>query len=175
MQPDQRLTAHFHLSELTRSETAARAGLRNEADSVQLKNLKRLAHQGEDVRDFLENLPIIVGSGLRTWVVNALVKNIITVGQLPLLAAQPELVRLCQADRSAHVEGRAMDFTAPRFGTPRAIVARLRATSLPFDQLIFEGTWVHLGIAREGEEPRREVLTALFEQGRKPRYVKGLM
>lgn len=175
MQPDQRLTTHFYLSELTRSETAARAGLRNEADSSQLKNLQRLAHQGEDVRGFLDNAPILVSSGLRTLIVNALVKHIITVGQLPLLAAQPELVRLCQADRSAHVEGRAMDFIAPRFGRPREIVARLRDTSLPFDQLIFEGTWVHYGIAREGEEPRREVLTAVFEQGRKPRYVKGLV
>lgn len=175
MQHDQRLTTHFHLSELTQSATAARAGLRNEADSVALKNLKRLAHQGEDVRGFLDNVPILVSSGLRTWIVNAIVKNIIDVDQLQELSVRDDLVRKCRADTSAHVDGRAMDFTAPRFGTPREIVARLQETSLPFDQLIFEGTWVHYGIARDGEEPRRQVLTAVFEQGRKPRYVKGLV
>lgn len=175
MQHDQRLTTHFHLSELTQSATAARAGLRNEADSVALKNLKRLAHQGEDVRGHLDNVPILVSSGLRTWIVNALVKNLIKVEELADLSTRPDLVRRCKADTSAHVDGRAMDFTAPRFGTPREIVARLQETSLPFDQLIFEGTWVHYGIAREGEDPRRQVLTAVFEQGRKPRYVKGLV
>ena len=175
MQADQRLSEHFHLSELTRSETAARAGLRNEADSVQLANLRRLAYQGEDVRAALDNAPMLVSSGLRTWIVNGLVKHIITPAQLPELATRPDLVSRCRADGSAHMDGRAMDFSAPRFGSPREIVARLRESVLPFDQLIFEGTWVHYGIARDGAEPRREVLTAVFEQGRGPRYLKGLI
>jgi zinc D-Ala-D-Ala carboxypeptidase len=45
---------------------------------------------------------------------------------------------------------------------------------IAFDQLIREGTWVHLGLADAGKQPRREVLTAVLRPGQSVRYVKGL-
>jgi hypothetical protein len=54
-------------------------------------------------------------------------------------------------------------------------VRRLVESPLQFDQLIFEGTWVHYAIARTNEKPRRQVLTAVFEQGKKTRYLQGLV
>jgi hypothetical protein len=172
---DVQLSPHFWLSEFERSETATRLGLRNEADGRQLANLKRLAGVSEDARVVLGNVPMLPSSGLRTWIVNALVKHIITPDQVPLLDKRPDLVAKCKADTSAHPDGRALDFTAPDFGSPRDIVRRLMDSPLQFDQLIFEGTWVHLGIAREGDTPRRQVLTAVFKAGGKVDYLPGLL
>lgn len=42
---------------------------------------------------------------------------------------------------------------------------RIANSDIPYDQLILEyGRWVHMAIAREGAEPRRELLM-IFEQG----------
>ena len=58
------------------------------------------------------------------------------------------------SDSSAHVEGYAMDFTAPLFGTPTEIVKKLfeefKRRGIKWDQMILEypdsktGGWVHL-------------------------------
>lgn len=172
---DLRLSTHFWLSEMEHSETAVRNGLRNEADSVQIQELKRLASHGEDIRTTLGNVPILLSSGLRTLIVNGLVTKIIKPEQVPLLSRRPDLMKALRDNTSAHKFGRAMDFTAPNFGSPRQIVARLMESPLQFDQLIFEGTWVHYGIAAQGATPRRQVLTAVFEPGKKTRYLPGLV
>lgn len=173
--PDAQLSANFWLSEFEQSETATRLGLRNEADLVALKNLKRLAMHGEDVRVALGNNPVVVSSGLRTLIVNGLVKHLITAQDVPILGKRPDLMDRLRKDPSAHRTGCAMDFTVPKYGSPRSICRRLAESSLQFDQLIFEGTWVHYGIAEEGKKPRREVLTAIFEPGKKPRYLPGVL
>jgi zinc D-Ala-D-Ala carboxypeptidase len=168
---DVQLSPHFWLSEFLRSETASRAGLRNEPDFLQLAQLRRLAHQAEDVRTALRDAPVLISSGLRTLIVNGLVCGVITVRNLEHLDSRPDLLTRLRDHPSAHKAGRAFDFTAPAFGSPRDIVARLRDTSLPFDQVICEGTWVHYGIAPEHQPPRRQVLTAVFQRGSATRYV----
>jgi hypothetical protein len=60
------------------------------------------------------------------------------------------------------MDGRAVDFTCPAFGTPLEVCWRLHDAGLPFDKLIYEGRWVHLQIAQDGKTPRGEVLTAQF-------------
>lgn len=173
--PDVQLAAHFWLSEFEHSEAATRLGLRNEADNAQLKNLKRLALHGEDVRAIVGHNPIVLTSGLRSLIVNGLVKHLIEPSQLAGLDKRPDLMERLRKDPSAHRFGRAMDFTVPGYGSPRTICERIAASSLQFDQLIFEGTWVHYGIAEEGQTPRREVLTAVFKQGQKTRYLPGIL
>jgi hypothetical protein len=79
-----------------------------------------------------------------------------------------------RASTSAHQEGRAMDFRAPSFGSPREIALRIAESPLQFDQLILEGSWVHYGIAKQGHQPRRQVLTAVFRPGRPTTYVPGV-
>jgi zinc D-Ala-D-Ala carboxypeptidase len=155
MQLDQQLSPHFCLSEFTFSQAAVRLGLRNEPLSNHIANLGRLALVLEEARHALGDVPLLISSGFRSAAVNKAVGG----------AVSPP---------SAHLDGRAADFTAPAFGTPRQICQRLVDYGLTFDQLIFEGTWVHLGIAPFNDEPRGQVLSAWFHPGEPTTYSKGL-
>lgn len=62
---------------------------------------------------------------------------------------------------SQHMKGEAVDFIAPKFGTPAAIVEFLKGSELPFDQLIMEGSWVHISFCTNpntNRAPRKQVL-----------------
>jgi zinc D-Ala-D-Ala carboxypeptidase len=154
MQTDQRLSDHFALSEFTISQAAARAGLRNEPLSSHIENLRRLAQVLEQVRTLLGNRPILISSGYRSPAVNGLVGGSLS---------------------SAHTQGLAADFTCPGFGTPLNVCQAIADSGIPFEQLIYEGTWVHVAVATAGATPRRELLTAVFVPGAATRYQKGLM
>jgi hypothetical protein len=77
-------------------------------------------------------------------------------------------------DTSSHVLGLAADFHCERFGTPRSITRYLmeRSGEVRFDQLIFEGQWVHVGFVPGA--PRSEVLTAHFMVGGGVSYSRGV-
>lgn len=154
MPQDNQLTPHFALSEFTVSGWAERNGVRNVPNAAQTENLRRLANLLEVVRSYLVGAPITISSGFRNAQVNAAVGG---------------------ASHSAHLDGRAADFIAPRFGTPRDICQQIVTADITFDQLIFEGSWVHLSIAVAVERPRRQVLTAIFERGQPARYIKGIV
>ncbi|MGL5182464.1 D-Ala-D-Ala carboxypeptidase family metallohydrolase [Herbaspirillum huttiense] len=136
-----KLTDHFSLAEMTISETAARKGIDNTPSPAIIKNLTRTAQLLERVRVLLGSKPILVSSGYRSPALNAAVGG---------------------SKTSAHMQGLAADFICPGFGTPLAICQRLDSLGVEFDQLIQEGTWVHIGLAAEGIKPRRQVLTARF-------------
>ncbi len=132
------ITTHFTLSELTMSQTAVRLGLDNMPGVEALANLKFLAATLELVR-YEFSAPVIVSSGYRSPAVNAAVGG---------------------SKTSAHMEGRAADFTIPAWGSPLDVCKKISASHLVFDQLIHEfGAWVHLGVARKGVSPRMELLT----------------
>lgn len=156
MQADQQLSPHFRLSEFTHSQAATRFGIANEPAVAQLVNLARLAYTLEDVRVALGDTPLIISSGYRSAALNDIVGG----------ASRPP---------SAHLDGRAADFIAPAFGTPRQVCQRLIDLRITFDQLIFEGGWVHFGIAAAGAQPRSQVLTAVFAAHSRPRYLRGLI
>lgn len=151
---DRRLSAHFTLSELTASQAAVRADTPNVPTASALANLERLADELERVRAALHDRPLLISSGYRSPKVNALVGG---------------------ARNSAHTRGLAVDFTCPSFGPPRAVCQRLIDAGITFDQLIFEGTWVHLGLADAGSQPRRQMLTAVFAAHQPVRYLPGLV
>jgi len=151
---EHRFSPNFSLAELTVSQTAARAGIRNVPVGTALDNLARLSVFLEGVRALLFNSPILVSSGYRSTAVNNLIGG---------------------AFKSAHMQGLAADFISPKYGRPKAICEAIRDSSLQFDQLIYEGTWVHIAIAAQGAIPRREVLTAQFGGGRPARYLKGIV
>ena len=144
------LSPHFTLEELTQSDTAVRIGVDNSCPPPGvLLNLERLAGLLEEVRALLK-VPMHINSGWRC----------------------PDLNRaLGSKDTSAHVLGLAADFTAPQFGTPLEIAKAIAASGIQFDQLIQEGTWVHIGL-RKGSL-RGEQLTAHFSDGRAS-YTAGL-
>lgn len=154
------LTKHFTLLEFTASDAARRLRIDNTPGTTALHALQRLAELMEQVRDVLGGVPILISSGYRSAALNAAVGGSAT---------------------SAHLLGLAADFTAPAFGTPRAICEELIAAGLVWDQLILEhpsaeasgGRWVHIGLPQLGK-PRRQILTAI-KRGGKTRYEIGLV
>lgn len=168
------LTSHFSLDELTHSETAVRNGIDNVPhDPDVLANLQLLADGAERVRSVL-GCAVLPSSGYRCEALEKVV-------------CRKDFVAWCGRHghevgdaswaiyfkRKAHPKGLALDFIAPRFGTPAQIVAALAAEAdyVDFEQLIVEGTWVHVAFAEEGRKPRREVLRATFKGGT-PTYTK---
>src|SRR5438067_12868629 len=118
------LSQFFTLEEMTLSQTAARLGLDNTPSSSTLSNLSMTANHMDFVRALLGGKPITVSSGYRSPAVNQAVGG---------------------AHDSAHMTGYAVDFICPGFGTPLEICRYLAAQpTLNFDQVIQEGTWVHI-------------------------------
>ncbi len=142
------LTEHFTLQEMTFSSTAERRGIHNEPDSIAAANLTATAMGLEQVRALL-GAPLHIDSGYRCPALNKAVGG---------------------AWNSAHLRGCAADFTCASFGTPQQIVEAIASSPIAFDQLIQEGTWVHIAF---DPNPRREVLTAHFN-GQGVTYTKGV-
>lgn len=134
------LTPHFTLEELTFSSTATVKGIDNTPPPDVAANLQKLASGLERVRAVL-NAPLHIDSGYRSPELNQIVRGVPT---------------------SAHVTGFAADFVCPGFGAPIDIVRKLTGL-LKFDQLIQEGTWVHISFA---PTMRGQVLTAHFVNGK---------
>lgn len=141
------LTQHFNWNEATATST----GLLNAPDSeAHRKNILNTATHMEIVRAILGRNGIKINSWYRSPLVNK------RVGGVPT---------------SEHAEGRAVDFTCAKFGTPRKICETLihYAHILNYNQLIDEGTWVHISFPPEGSVGKKEVLTM-----RNGKYTKGL-
>lgn len=142
------LSEHFTLEEMVASDTAVRKGIDNTPPPEVISRLQVLAQYLERIREVL-NAPIIITSGYRC-------------------------PALCEAigssAKSSHTAGEAADFKAPKFGSAREITLAIRDNGIPFDQLIYEGTWVHFGIR---EPMRKMVLTAHFGGGT-VRYTHGI-
>jgi zinc D-Ala-D-Ala carboxypeptidase len=132
------LTDHFTMEEFIVSQTASRMGIDNTPNSARVRgNLTRTAQLMERIRDALGH-PIIVTSGYRSPALNRAVGGVAT---------------------SAHVEGLACDFICPQFGTPLEVCQGLETyvEALGIDQLIYEHTWIHVGLLESA--PRHQVLT----------------
>lgn len=136
----QELTPHFTLEEFVFSQTAVRLGIDNTPPSAVVENLKVLASGLEQVRELL-GCPVSINSGYRSEELNAKIGGV---------------------KQSAHTQGFAADFTAKEFGTPKQICEAIAASKIQFDQLIQEGTWVHISFA---PAVRRHLLTASFSGG----------
>ena len=134
------LTEHFSLEELTFSSTAKRLQIDNSASGDIQANLLVTATGLEAVRNLLA-APMHIDSGFRCPQLNLAVRG---------------------AQDSAHLTGFAADFTCTQVGTPLDIVRLIQQSHIDFDQLIQEGTWVHISFA---PALRRQVLTAHFGPG----------
>lgn len=142
------ITPHFSLEGMTFSRTAIRLGLDNSAPADVLVNLKKLCETLEKFRAII-GLPINVSSGYRCLKLNT------AIGSDPT---------------SAHVKGLAVDINVEGI-TPKALGIIYRQSGLDFDQLIQEGTWLHIGLSNG--IMRRQMLTAHFVEGKKPTYTEG--
>jgi len=146
------LSPHFTLEEMVISQHL-RSGMDNTPPPGAMTNLLRLATKLEEVRISLGGRPITVSSGYRCKKLNTLIGGSRT---------------------SQHMQGLAADFICPAFGTPREICQHLLDEGVKFDQLIQEGSWVHISLAETTAPLRHEVFTAVFATGRKTQYVRGL-
>ncbi len=139
------LSEHFSLEELT---ITSHRNLDNTPGPELIEHLKVIAALLEVVRhDVLGDKPIHVNSGYRSVAVNAAVGGSAT---------------------SDHPNGWCADFISPAFGTPLDICRAIVAHGLKFDQLIEEGTWVHISAS---PKMRGQVMTkqgAGYRQGLPP-------
>ena len=141
-----KLTAHFDLSEFTRSESAKREGLDNTPTSEHLENLKILCEKVlEPIR--LKYGSINISSGYRGKMLNHFIGGSVN---------------------SDHCVGRAADIDMDDVGTgvTNKEIFNYIKDNLEFDQLIneFNYAWVHVGY-RQGAN-RKQVLKAVKEKGK---------
>ncbi len=164
-----KLTEHFSLEELTLSDTAVRLGIDNEPSAEIRANLEVLAKGLEQIRRALKH-PVLIRSGYRC----ERLERVLCAKDFAAWCgrhgrdakkAWPEYF-----DRKAHPRGYAADFVCPAFGAPVEIVRKLNAAKLRFDQLIEEGTWVHVSF---DPRLRGELLTARFAADGTPSYSAG--
>ena len=136
---EDQLSEHFTLSELTRSQTALRLGIDNYPPEEVINNLRTLCQKIlEPARSILAR-PLHIDSGFRCPALNASVGG---------------------AKTSAHMTGRAADIIPISIDLVLAF-EKLRHSQLPYDQIIIEcGAWIHIGMAVQGADPRREAMTA---------------
>lgn len=135
------LSAHFDLSEVTRSATASTKGIDNAVPLGYRYNIGRTAEMMEHVRALLGGDPITITSWFRCKALNEAIGG---------------------SETSRHPEGLAVDWKPAVLLLDEAF-ERLAAWDMPFDQLILEGTkdgagWIHLGLS--SRNPRRQVLRA---------------
>jgi hypothetical protein len=166
-----KLSAFFSLEELVFSDTAARLGIDNRAPPLVVAHLQALGYTLDEVRARLGR-PVHITSGYRAPALERVINS-------------DAFVRWCvrhgrYADDAgwaaylatkAHPDGRAADFVSREYGTPLQVCREIQDSDIAYDQLIWEHTWVHFGIARQGETPRRQVLTLMPDGG----YADGLL
>lgn len=138
------LSKHFTLDELTFSQTAVRNNINNNPSQAVRNNLKTLADNLEKIREFLGH-PLRISSGFRCMELNRKIGGSVN---------------------SAHMSGLAADFTCAKFGKPIDVVKALFKSGIKVDQVIEEGTWVHVSF---DPKMRQQFLTATFING-KPSY-----
>lgn len=134
--------SNFSIKELTYSKRAIEKGISNIPSTKELDNLMYVITQLERVRTLLGNVPLLISSGYRCKALNEAVGGVST---------------------SAHVQGLAVDFTCSEYGNTTQIVEAIYNSGIEYDQLILEypnkpTTWVHLGFAAKGIQPRKQTL-----------------
>jgi zinc D-Ala-D-Ala carboxypeptidase len=141
------LSPNFSLSQLVYSETAERNGIDNTPPAEIVENLKRLAAGLESVRALL-GAPLEISSGYRCPALNEAIGG---------------------SSASQHVQGLAVDFACPAYGSPLEVARAIHRSGMEFDQCILEyGRWVHLSFS---DAPRGRLLTIYDEN---EGYLAGL-
>lgn len=138
------LSKNLLLSEMLRSESAKRKGIKNIPTTEHIENMKALAiNVFQKVRDYF-GIPIHISSGYRSKELNKAVGG---------------------SQTSQHSKGEAMDIDMDNTSITNAQIFHYIKDNLEFDQLIWEfGTskkpdWVHVSFVRKGKN-RKQILIA---------------
>lgn len=129
---------YFTLAELTRSATAAARGIDNTPGDAVRTALRDLTIHVLDPARRLWGAPLHVTSGYRSPALNRAVGG---------------------ARNSQHIIGQAADITTGTTAGNLKLLAAIRASAIPYDQLINEhsGRWIH--ISHDPTRTRRQYLT----------------
>ena len=138
-----KITPHFSLDELTKSQTALRLGIDNAPGAGEVTNLKLLSESIlEPIRVFFQ-IPFSPSSAFRAKTLNRAIGS---------------------SDASQHIVGQAVDFEIPTI--PNPTLALWIKDNLVFDQLILEyfdhelgpnSGWVHASF--KSSSNRGDILT----------------
>ena len=135
-----KLTPHFTLDEMVKSQTALRLGLDNTPDTDEMKSLLALCENVLEPVRIHWATPVVVNSGFRALRVNRAIGS---------------------RDSSQHAKGEAADIEIP--GIDNLVLYYWIAEELDFDQLILEcyngepsSGWVHVSYV--GLENRNQTL-----------------
>lgn len=116
---------NFNPEDFFRSLTAQRLKINNQTDDISiLSSLMVVADKIQEVRDLL-GFSVQITSAYRCRELNK------SVGS---------------KDNSQHIQGQAVDFICPQFGTPEKIIKFLKEKGVLVDQCLHESRWVHLSI-----------------------------
>tara|TARA_R100001015_G_C4524211_1_gene92406 strand:- start:205 stop:654 length:450 start_codon:yes stop_codon:yes gene_type:complete len=134
-----RLSTHFSLKELTRSETAVRKGIKNEPNEKEIENLKTVCEKILEPVRVHYGIPFTPSSGFRSFNLNT---------------------EIGSSSKSQHIQGQAVDFEIP--GVPNMELALWIKENLDYDQLLLEfykknipdSGWVHCSYV--GDRNRKE-------------------
>lgn len=142
-----RLSPHFTYGEMIRSDSALRSGINNEADDLQLMNLKNLCiNVLEKIRVGLDS-PVIINSGLRVPELNILIGG---------------------SKYSQHVYGEAADFNVVGFTVTEVFEWIVIRSNIIWDQVIWEfgdGGWIHISYTIRYDN-RQLITTAKRKNGK---------
>lgn len=140
------LSEHFTLEEFVRSGKARVLSIANTPGTELLPAMRRTCDGLERILLIVES-PIILLSGYRSHELNTLVGGSAT---------------------SQHMRGEAADIICPGFGAPVDLARHIHShkEGIAYDQLIIEGTWVHVSFALK---PRLMALTKTADG-----YVQGI-
>lgn len=135
-----RLSKNFTLSEITKSNTAKRLGIKNAPDKEHLNNMQIL------IRDLIQPMrdalgPIRISSGYRSPVLNRAIGG---------------------STKSQHCKGQALDLQFWKEGEMcnKEIYNWVLKEGIEFDQMIneFDFAWIHISLKDKGN--RKQVLEA---------------
>tara|TARA_R100000234_G_scaffold118835_1_gene100214 strand:+ start:254 stop:691 length:438 start_codon:yes stop_codon:yes gene_type:complete len=139
-----KLTKNFSLEELTASGTAARLGIDNTPNDLQLQNLRRLAELLQQVRDHF-NAPVFINSGFRNNALNQAVGS--------------------TSKNSQHLMGCAADIRISGI-SPRQGVQAIQKSGILFDQIICEfDSWIHISVSNDPKDPPRQNALTIDKKG----------
>jgi hypothetical protein len=145
-----KLSTNFNLSEFTASAKASSLGISNQPSEQALACIKELVDNLlQPIRTKLGR-PTKITSGYRSGALNTAIGGV---------------------HGSQHSEGKAVDFQVQGM-TSREVCKFIIEMDIEFDQLIDEGTWVHISY-NKGRN-RNQVLTAVFTKGKPTTYKAGL-
>lgn len=127
---------YFTIAELCHSATATARKIQNVPNQEQTDNLNKLIDKVLDPARELHGGPIVVNSGFRSKELNKAIGGVIN---------------------SQHMTGEAADITTGNQKGNKELFEKIKASNIPFDQLIDESnySWIHISYSARH---RRQIL-----------------